>query len=150
MYPGYNLTSPYLETSGLALSPHSPTLAYSSLPFTFSLFGCVAVPRAAKRKIRGVVPPFGPICNLAIYACVLGLGEARRDATHFFIYLPLRGCVVFAGSIGTEWIRKVEWKTYARRIEFIRYSSYIKCGFVCVCVCVGRKGFLEYELMLMD
>lgn len=21
---------------------------------------------------------------------------------------------------------------------------------LCVCVCVGRKGFLEYELMLMD
>lgn len=125
-----------------------PLLCYYFFYFlSFSFFSSASSSHAQVRENKGAVGTFfGAICNLAIYACVLEC-SGRHDAAHFFIYLALR-CAVFAGSIGTEWIPRVEWEM-CKNLELCK--EFIGSSGVVDAVCAGFiSGLIRFLGVWVD
>lgn len=121
MYPGSTLTLP-LPRPTSRLSP-APSTFFSTRPLflTPSSSARVAVARESKKN-KGAVT-FGPICNLAIYACVLG--TPRETRRHPLFHLSSSVCRLH----GIDWNR-VDSKSGVKNVQLW-------------CIFVGRSAILN-------
>ena len=136
MYPGSTLTlqvptPPVSRYYVLLLFVHHPSHPLSSSRV------CVAVPRAAKRNKGAVLSrTFFPPESAATRFM-----RVHQDAAHVFHLSPSPRCVVFARSIGTQWISTAQHgaRVPTLRQDFVRDG----CSLVSIRTRQSRRNCLQ-------